>query len=314
MTFSFTSLGIASAVPTLSRDQSAHVVNLHERFYLIDCGEGCQKSLLRAGISPLKIKEIFISHIHGDHIFGLPALLSTNALLGRREPLDIYAPLNFAPLLQFYKSYFGSEFTYEIRHKVVSGDSLELLLETPKAQIYSFPLNHRIACYGYLFKEKPPQRNVYKEAIERENLTFSEITTIKRGEDVVREDGKRVSSASLTYSPYAPRSFAYCSDTAPFEQLPTFVKGCNLIYHEATYMSDMANSAQKRMHSTAAQAAQCAKEGEVGALLLGHFSSRYSNLEPLLQEAKEIFPNSYIYQEGESFIIPLEKRNKNEKE
>lgn len=309
MKFSFTSLGCASALPTVNRFPSAHVLNVHERLFLIDCGEGCQIQLRRYGFSFLKISEIFISHIHGDHIFGLCGLLSTMSMIGRTAPLFIYAPASFSELLSSFMKFFGSSFQYEIVHVIVSGDEPEIILETKKSEVLSFPLNHRVDCYGYLFREKEPMRNVYKHLIEPNKLTLYEIARLKEGQDVVRESGQVLINNEFSYKPYVPRSFAYCSDTAPFKALPLFVKDVDLLYHEATFGSDLEAMAAKTLHSTAQQAANCALKASAKKLLIGHFSSRYKSVDKLLDEAREIFPECYIANEGTEFEIPLVKLN-----
>lgn len=303
MKFSFTSLGSASALPTVNRFPSAHVLNVHERIFLIDCGEGCQMQLRRFGFSFLKIREIFISHLHGDHIFGLYGLLSTMSLLGRSADLFIYAPSAFQSILSSFLEHFGNMFKFSIKHIVLKGNGAEVILDARKYEVLSFPLNHRVDCYGFIFREKTPVRNVYKEFVESENLSLTEIASLKNGRDVIRENGEILDHLQLTYQPYAPRSFAYCSDTAPFTQLPQYLHGVNLIYHEATFGNDMEKMARDTMHSTAADAAKCAADSGAEQLLIGHFSSRYRDVEVLLNEARAIFPETFVADEGMEFNI-----------
>lgn len=307
MNFSFTSLGCASALPTVNRFPSAHVLNVHERLFLIDCGEGCQIQLRKYGFSFLKIREIFISHIHGDHIFGLSGLLSTMSMMGRTSDLFIYAPHSFSDLLNSFMRFFGGSFQYKVVHIPVSGVEPEIILESKNVIVFSFPLNHRIDCYGYLFREREPNRNVHKHLIEPYKITLVEIAKLKEGQDVVRENGEALLNLDFTYRPFVPRSFAYCSDTAPFELLPHFVKGVDLLYHEATFGSDMQKKARETGHSTAAQAANCALEASAKKLLIGHFSSRYKESDVLLEEARAIFPETYVANEGMEFEVPLVK-------
>ncbi|MFA6770463.1 MAG: ribonuclease Z [Bacteroidales bacterium] len=307
MKFSFTSLGCASALPTVNRFPSAHVLNVHGRLFLIDCGEGCQIQLRKYGFSFLKIREIFISHLHGDHIFGLCGLLSTMSMIGRTADLFIYAPHSFAELLSFFLKFFGSHFQYKIVHIVVSGDEPKVILETKSSQVFSFPLNHRIDCYGYLFREKEPAKNVHKHLIDPHKLTLFEIARFKAGQDVVRENGEILLNQDFSYKPYIPRSFAYCSDTAPFDSLTSYVKNVDLLYHEATFGSDLQKVASETGHSTAAQAANCALEASAKKLLIGHFSSRYKDVTLLLNEARAVFPETYVAKEGTEFEIPLVK-------
>lgn len=298
MKFSFTSLGIASALPTVNRNPGAHVLNVHERLFLIDCGEGCQLQLRKFGFSFQKIQNIFISHIHGDHIFGLFGLLSSMSLIGRTEDIYIYAPNQFSSILDFFVKTFGDQFKFKIVHTPLIMKEPEVIFESKSIEVLSFPLNHRIDCYGFMFREKIPKRNVHKYLIEKYSLTLAEIAILKNGDNVIRDNGDIFSNEELTYMPFEPRSFAYCSDTAPFNKLPEFVKGATLLYHEATFMNDMEKMAKDTFHSTASQAATVALKAGVKKLLLGHFSSRYTNLFPLLNEARELFPNSHLAYEG----------------
>ncbi len=261
--------------------------------------------LRRFGFSFLKIRDIFISHLHGDHIFGLYGLISTMSLLGRSSDLFIYAPAAFESILSSFLEHFGAMFRFNIKHIVIKGTEPEIILNARKYEILSFPLNHRVDCYGFIFREKEPKRNIFKELIERDNLTLFEIARLKDGEDVLRENGELLKNSLYTYRPYSPRSFAYCSDTAPFKELPLYLKGVNLIYHEATFGNDMEKMARDTMHSTAADAAKCAKDSGAEVLLIGHFSSRYKDTGILLDEARSIFPGSFTANEGEEFNIPL---------
>ncbi len=305
MKFSFTSLGCASALPTVNRFPSAHVLNVHERLFLIDCGEGCQMQLRKYGFSFLKIQNIFISHIHGDHIFGIFGLLSTMSLMGRSADLFIHAPKAFSGILANFIKHFGDMFKYQVIHKVLDSDQLTIIYEGKSMEILSFPLNHRIDCYGFLFREKRPMRNVYKERVEELSLTLHEIARLKAGEDIFREDGEFLLNSELTYSPFKPRSFAYCSDTAPYQKIYDFIQGVDVLYHEATFARDLKGIAQITMHSTAEDAANVALKVGARQLIMGHFSSRYRNLNVLLNEARELFEESYIAEEGVEFEIPL---------
>lgn len=305
MKFAFTSLGCASALPTVNRFPSAHVLNVHERLFLIDCGEGAQIQLRRYGFSFLKIRDIFISHIHGDHIFGIYGLLSTMSMIGRSADINIYAPESFGEILTSFLTHFGGVFKFKANHIVIKGDMPELIFESKSLEILSFPLNHRIDCYGFLFREKRPRKNIQKHLIEKSSLTLFEIARLKDGEDVERENGEVLKNENYTYIPYNPRSFAYCSDTAPFQKLSFYVKGVDLLYHETTFGADMEKMARDTMHSTAADAAICAKKASAGKLLIGHFSSRYKDQNILLEQARDIFPQSAIADPGIEFEIPL---------
>ena len=293
MNFTLNVLGTASALPKTERYPSAQVLNVRGRLFMIDCGEGAQIQMRRLGISFLKIERICLSHIHGDHIFGIFGLLSTMGLLGRTAPLTIYAPKSFAATLNFFKSNFGEGFLYDIEHVQLDMSSPQVLYENRTIEMLAFPLNHRIETYGFIIREKTPQLNVHKDAIAKYGLTLSEIGTLKRGEDVVRDD-MVIPASEAAYLPFKPRSYAYCSDTAPFPELVDWVRGVSVLYHEATFPSEMEEMAAKTFHSTTIQAAQCAKDAEVGRLLVGHYSSRYQSLDFYLDELRTVFPASEL--------------------
>ena len=304
MNFTLNILGTASALPTTNRYPSAHVLDVRGRFFLIDCGEGVQIQMRRMGISYLKIEAICISHIHGDHLFGLFGLLSTMGMLGRTAKLRIFAPRSFAPILKFYISYFGDGMKFDIDFQPLSMKSPEVIYETKSIEILAFPLNHRIETFGYVIREKPPMFNVHKDAIERYGLSLAEIGTLKRGEDVVRNTGV-ISNSEAAYLPYVPRSYAYCSDTAPFPELAQWVKGVDLLYHESTFPVSMSDMAAATFHSTTLQAAECAREAGAARLVVGHYSSRFSNVVPFLDEIRQVFDNAVLAKEGDVLEIPL---------
>ena len=305
MNFTLNVLGTASALPTTERYPSAQVLNVRGRLFMIDCGEGAQIQLRRAGVSFLKIEHICLSHVHGDHIFGLFGLLSTMGMLGRTAPLSIYAPKSLAPVLDFFRSSFGEGLLYEIRHVELQMTSPEVVYENRTVELLAFPLNHRVETFGFLIREKMPQHNVHKEAIARYGLTLAEIGTLKRGEDVVRED-MVIRNADAAYIPFKPRSYAYCSDTAPFPELAQWVKGVSVLYHEATFPAEMSEMAEKTFHSTTLQAAQCAKEAGVGRLLVGHYSSRFPSLDFYLDELRSVFQESFLTRDMDVFEISFE--------
>ena len=305
MNFTLNVLGTASALPTTERYPSAQVLNVRGRLFMIDCGEGAQIQLRKAGVSFLKIEHICLSHVHGDHIFGLFGLLSTMGMLGRTAPLSIYAPKSLAPVLDFFRSSFGEGLLYEIRHVELQMTSPEVVYENRTVELLAFPLNHRVETFGFLIREKMPQHNVHKEAIARYGLTLAEIGTLKRGEDVVRED-MVIRNADAAYIPFKPRSYAYCSDTAPFPELAQWVKGVSVLYHEATFPAEMSEMAEKTFHSTTLQAAQCAKEAGVGRLLVGHYSSRFPSLDFYLDQLRSVFQESFLTRDMDVFEISFE--------
>jgi ribonuclease Z len=305
MNFTLNVLGTASALPTTERYPSAQVLNVRGRLFMIDCGEGAQIQLRRAGVSFLKIEHICLSHVHGDHIFGLFGLLSTMGMLGRTAPLAIYAPASLSPTLEFFKTNFGEGLFYEIDHIVLEMTSPEVVYENRNVELLAFPLNHRVETFGFMIREKMPQFNVHKDAIARYGLSLAEIGTLKRGEDVVRES-MVIRNAEAAYLPFKPRSYAYCSDTAPFPQLAEWVRGANVLYHEATFPADMAEMAEKTFHSTTLQAAQCALDAGVGRLLVGHYSSRFPSVEFYLDELRSVFPESYLTKDMDEIEISFE--------
>ena len=257
--------------------------------------------MFRKGVHPLTLRAVFISHLHGDHVFGLFPLLSTMGLEGRRQPLTVFAPAPFGEILDSFGRHFGENMPYEVQWVEVDTSQHSLLLETKTLEVWSIPLRHTVRSTGYLFREKPPQRNVEKFKIERYGLSVQQIVAAKRGEDVVLEDGTVVPNGELTYEPWQPVSYAYCSDTSFSNRAAETVKGVDLLYHEATYGSDLKGMAAERGHSTAVQAAETARRAGAGQLLIGHFSSRYKDLQPLLDEARAVFPNTVIAVEGETY-------------
>ncbi len=305
MNFTVNILGTASALPKAERYPSAQVLNVRGRLFMIDCGEGAQIQMRRLGISFLKLERICLSHIHGDHIFGIFGLLSTMGMLGRTAPLTIYAPKSFASTLNFFKSNFGEGFLYEIEHVELDMSSPQVVYENRTVELLAFPLNHRIDTFGFIIREKVPQLNVHKDAIARYGLTLSEIGTLKRGEDVVRED-MIIPVSEAAYLPFKPRSYAYCSDTAPFPQLAEWVSGVSVLYHEATFPAEMEEMAAKTFHSTTLQAARCAKDAGVGKLLVGHYSSRYQSLDFYLDELRSVFPESELTHDLDVIEISFE--------
>ena len=309
MPISVTILGNSSAKPTAKGHPSAQVVNINEQLFLVDAGEGVQRQMARCGISPLKLRAIFISHLHGDHVFGLFPLLSTLGLYGRRTPLKIYAPRPFGEALEGFLRLFESDLPYTPEWVEVDTTKHQIIFENDSTEIWSLPLRHRVPTAGYLFRQKEPALNVTKYAIERYGLDMHQIVAAKRGEDIELESGETIANSLLTYRPYPPMSYAYCSDTNYSARLAKMCEGVDMLYHEATYDASMQKMAKLRGHSSTTDAAKVAKMAEAGKLLIGHFSSRYKELEPLLQECREIFPETYIAEEKQTFTI-LEKRNK----
>ena len=307
MNFTLKVLGTASALPTTERYPRAQVLDVRGRLFMIDCGEGAQMQLRRAGVSFLKIEHICLSHIHGDHLFGLFGLLSTMGMLGRSSDLNIYAPSSFRGVLDFFMDNFGDGIKFNINLVELDMKEPEKVYESRTAELLAFPLNHRVETFGFIIREKMPPHNIHKEAIARYGLTLTEIGTLKRGEDVLRPDGTLIPNEEAAYIPYQPRSYAYCSDTAPFPELAGWIKGVNLLYHEATFPDEMSEMAAKTFHSTTLQAAQTARDAGVGRLLVGHYSSRFPSVDFYLDELKTVFPNAGLAHDLDEFEIPLLK-------
>lgn len=298
-----TILGSSSAKPSVNLHPSAQIVNVDEQYFLVDAGEGVQQQMFRCGINPLRLRGIFISHLHGDHVFGLFPLLSTLGLYGRVMPLRIFAPAPFGEILEAFLKYFESHLGYEIQWTEVDTTAHALIYESKSLEVWSIPLRHSLRAAGFLFREKEPSLNVDKFKIGRYGLTIPQIVAAKRGEDVTLDDGTVIPNGELTYIPRRAVSYAYCSDTAFSAKVAGIVRGVDVLYHEATYGSDNKSVAAERGHSTAAQAAEVARRAEVGRLLIGHFSSRYKEPSVLLAEARAVFPNTDTAIEGETYLI-----------
>ena len=307
MSFAITILGSASAKPTVDRHPSAQVVNIHEQLYMIDAGEGAQRQMFRQGINPLRIRAVFISHLHGDHVMGLFPLLSTMGLYGRRTPLPIFAPAPFGEILDYHLRYFDSQLPYTPEWVRVDTAKHLKIYETKSIEVWSVPLRHRVPASGYLFREKEPPLNVSKEQIDRYSLSVAQITAAKRGEDVVTDDGRTLENSLLTYRPYRARSYAYLSDTSWSPKAAGLCSGVDLMYHEATYAHDQRRNARERGHSTATEAARAALKASAGGLVIGHYSSRYKDVQVLVDEARAIFPQTWPATEGYTFKIEKQR-------
>lgn len=304
MSFSVTILGSASAKPTPSRHPSSQIVNVHEQYYLVDAGEGAQQQMARYGINPLRLRGVFISHLHGDHLFGLFPLISTLGLYGRRTPLDIYAPAPFGEILDCHLRYFDRELPYEVQWHETDTTSHALLFENRTLEVWSIPLRHRVPCAGFLFREKEPPLNVEKFKIARYGLGIAQITAAKRGEDITLASGETIPNAELTYRPYAARSYAYLSDTNYSAKAAHLCTGVDLMYHEATYAAAERKIARERGHATSEDAARAACEAGARQLIIGHFSSRYKEESQLVEEARRLFPQTEAATEGRTFELP----------
>ena len=296
-------LGCGSALPTLQHNASSQIVELREKLFMIDCGEGTQMQLRRSRIHFSKIIAVFISHLHGDHCFGLPGMISTFGMTGRTAPLHIYAPAAFEPILEQTLSFFCQGLEFKVVFHAVDTTQNKVVYEDRSLTVETIPLQHRIDCCGYLFREKPILPHIRRDMIDFYKIPISQINNIKAGADWVTPEGEVIANSRLTTPAEPARSYAYCSDTRYIKTLHELVKGVSTLYHESTYSAEDAERARLYWHSTSQDAAKVARDASVGKLLLGHFSARYNNESQLLEEAKEIFPNSYLTREGATFDI-----------
>ena len=303
MRFDVTILGSSSATPIYNRHPSAQLLNLNDRYYLIDCGEGTQIQLLRNGIKAQRIDHIFISHLHGDHYLGLVGLLSSLHLNGRVKPVSIFGPPELREILEIQFKYSQTSLKYEIIYKPTHTNNPEVVFENNDVIVETIMLDHRIPCTGFKFSQKKRLRKIIKEKVEALGVPVEYIPLIKRGFDYTDKSGQIYPAKELTTEADEPRSYAYCSDTICNWQYLDQIKGVNTLYHEATFMHDMLDRARETFHTTALEAAQVASAAGVEQLLLGHFSARYRELDPLLEEAKTVFQNSKLALEGHTFDV-----------
>ena len=296
-------LGCGSALPTLHHNASAQVVEIRGKLFLVDCGEGTQVQLRRSRLRFTKISAVFITHLHGDHCFGLIGMLSTFGLLGRTARLAIYAPAALEDMLKQQMQLFCHDFDYEVDFHAVDTSQQQVIYEDRSLTVESIPLEHRMPCCGYLFREKPSMPHIRRDMIDFYQIPTSQINNIKAGADWTSPDGEVVKNERLVEPADPTRSYAYCSDTRYIPILHSRIKGVSTLYHESTYGEDNLLMAQKYYHSTARQAALVAREAGVGQLLLGHYSSRYEDEQVLLREAREVFENTHLTDENAVFDV-----------
>lgn len=295
-------------MPTSERFPAAHVVNIHERFFLVDCGEGTQIQLRRNRISFGKINNILITHIHGDHTFGLFGLISTFSLLGRNTDLHIYASPVLKQILDDHKKhYYEHPLPFKIVFHPIGSNRKSMIYEDEKLQIFTIPLKHRIPACGFLFREKAPLLNLDKDKIRYFGVPVSAMSDIKEGKDFINENGEVIPNRKLTLPPLKPRSLAYCSDTVYTESIIPVIRNADILYHEATYLHNMHVRAAETGHSTARQAGQLAAKAEVGKLIIGHFSARYKTTDELVSEARSEFSETYPAVEGDCHKVDQQR-------
>jgi ribonuclease Z len=307
MPFSVTILGSNSAIPAHGRHPSAQLLNAGHRLFLFDCGEGTQMRLAEQALRPGKLEAIFITHLHGDHYFGLVGLLNTFHLLRRERPLALYGPPALEPLLDVQLAHLKGELTYPLTFHATRTDGPVRLFADAALEAWSFPLDHGPApTTGFLLRERPGGRRVDGDKARAAGVAQTDMARLVQGLDVPGADGRHIPNAALTLPPWRPRSFAYCTDTAYAPGTAAHVAGVDLLYHEATYREAEAALARERHHATAAQAATVAREAGARRLIVGHYSSRYRELDGLLAEARAVFPDTDLALEGENFEVPRE--------
>lgn len=290
-----TILGFNSAIPTVNTSPTAQLLQVDERHFLIDCGEGTQVQLRKAKARFSKINHIFISHLHGDHCFGLPGLIASFRLLGRENPLHVYGPKGIKQMLETIFTITETHRGFEVVYHELEQNISEKIYEDSRVEVHTIPLKHRIYCNGYLFKEKPRERHLNMAEISK----YKEIETcdyhhIKAGKDFTLSDGFVLKNEKLTVGPAAPVSYAFCSDTQYLESIIPIIKNVTVLYHEATFLHELKEMAVYTGHTTAKEAAQIAQKADVGKLILGHFSNRYHDLSVFTEEARQIFPNTFL--------------------
>ena len=296
-------LGCGSALPTLKHNASSQLIEMRGKCFMVDCGEGAQMQFRRSHIHFSKLNAIFISHMHGDHCFGLMGLLSTLGMLGRTSKLRIYAPKEYATLFRQQVEFFMQTMEYEMEMIPVDTEKQQVIYEDHSLTVETVPLQHRVPCCGFIFREKPTLPHIRRDMIDYYGIPVSQINNIKNGADWTNEDGDMIPNARLVQPADSPRSYAYCSDTRFVPGLKEKVKGVTVLYHESTYTAEQEDRAKIYYHSTARQAATIAAGAGVGTLLLGHYSARYNDEQVLLQEAKAVFENSILSQEGMVFDV-----------
>ncbi|MFC1223270.1 ribonuclease Z [Pedobacter sp. BG31] len=301
MKFEVTILGSSSATPVFNRNPSAQLLNCNEKYYLIDCGEGTQQQLAKYNLKAARIDYIFISHLHGDHYFGLIGLLSSLHLNGRIKPIKIFGPKPLLEILEIQFKYSDTVLRYPIEFFPIEADQSIQIFENSDLTVKTIVLNHRIPTTGFIFQQKKRQRKLIKEKTDQVPMAY--YTALKKGMDVELPNGDILRSEDYTTEADAPRCYAYCSDTLFDESYFATIKDCNTLYHEATFMHDLLERAKETHHTTALQAGEVAKITGAKKLLIGHFSSRYKTLQMLFEEAQSVFENTELAVEGRTFQL-----------
>jgi ribonuclease Z len=303
MLFEVTILGSGAAIPTAKRNPTAQYILCNDRHFLVDCGEGTQSELRKRKIHFQKIQHILISHLHGDHYFGLVGLLSTLHLLGRDQGITIYGPTELEQIIRLQLEVGGVKLGFQLDFVPLNGRENRLLFEDRLVEVWTFPLNHRVPTNGFLIQEKQKERALDGEKFKKDGLSLTCIPKFKQGLNVEQEDGTVLNYLAYTFDPPTARSYAYCSDTKFDVRLIEFIQGATVLYHEATFLMDKKDRAKATYHSTAEEAATIAKLAGVKKLLIGHFSARYDTADAHLAEAQSVFENTNAVEDGDVYRI-----------
>ncbi|MBQ9561234.1 MAG: ribonuclease Z [Prevotella sp.] len=296
-------LGCGSALPTKHHNPSSQIVEIRGKYFMIDCGEGTQVQVRRSRTNFSKLYAIFISHIHGDHVLGLIGMLSTFGLQGRTTPLHVYAPKDYEPLFKMETATFCSTLDYDIIFHPIDTTQRSIIYEDRSLTVETLPLHHRMPCSGFIFREKQGLRHINPDKVAYYGVPLSQVNNLRAGKDWTDAEGNTIPNDVLTTPPNPVRAYAYCSDTRYIPTLASQLKGVTTLYHEATYCEDMKDKAEKYLHSTAREAALTARDAGVRQLLLGHYSQRYIDETPILNEARAVFPSSFLTDEGKTFNV-----------
>jgi len=294
-------LGCYAATPRTLANPTAQILEIKNHLFLIDCGEGTQVQLRRNKIKFSRISHIFISHLHGDHFFGLPGLISTFRLLGRKKEMHVYGPKGIKEAMTLLLKLGNSWTNFPLIFHELTSDKPEMIFQDHKVSVETIPLNHRIYTNGFLFREKPLERKLNIEAAKHYGIDKAYFKNIKYGKDITLENGTVVANTELTFDPPRSKSYAYCSDTGYMPELVPLIKEVDVLYHESTFLQSEAPLSIKTKHSTAREAATIGKDAQVRLLILGHFSTRYKSIELFKEEAQEVFPNVELADDGKVF-------------
>ena len=303
MKFEVTILGSSSATPIFNRNPSAQLLNINEKLFLVDCGEGTQQQMLRFGVKAQRIDDIFISHLHGDHYLGLVGLLSSLHLNGRTKPMNLYGPSALQEILEVNFLHSQTQLRYPVIFHFIDPLKSTCIFENYDVRVETIPLEHRIPCTGFKFSGKKRLPKIIKEKVDELEISVENIPLIKKGFAFTGKDGLIHPASELTTEPEKPRAYAYCSDTVCNWKYLDLITDVDLLYHEATFMHDMLERATETFHTTSLQAAEVAVKATVKRLVIGHFSARYRDLEPMLLEAQSVFPHTFLAIEGSTFRV-----------